>query len=131
MTDPTLTQSDAPQVVPGDATLITVPSGQPVTLHDVIWNAPGPDGLTVRFRFLAPGIAKTAPLVDFDTAAADMVHLCQTYALARLAEFGPVPAQVIISLSDVPVPFGEAAPDATQFFEAYRLQDNACIWEAF
>ena len=29
------------------------------------------------------------------------------------------------------VPFGEAAPDATQFFEAYRVEGDACIWEAF
>jgi hypothetical protein len=29
------------------------------------------------------------------------------------------------------VPFGEPAPDATQFFEAYRVEGDTCIWEAF
>ena len=128
MTDPTLTES---RVVPGDATLIPVPSGQVVTLLDVIWNAPGPLGLTTRFRFLAPAINKAAPQVEFEEATVDMMHLCQSYALGRIAEFGPAPAQIIISLSDTPVHFGEAAPGATQFFEAYSLQDGACIWEAF
>jgi hypothetical protein len=60
-----------------------------------------------------------------------MAHLCQSYALPRLSETGPVPAQIIISLSDRPVPFGEASPEATQFFEAYRIEGDACIWEAF
>jgi hypothetical protein len=42
-----------------------------------------------------------------------------------------VPQQVIISLSDTAVPFGESAPEATQFFEAFAIRDGACIWEMF
>jgi hypothetical protein len=129
MTDPLSEQQV--QVTAGDETLIEVPSGQPVVLQDVIWNAPGPEGLTLRFRFLAPQIARDAGLVDYETAAADILHLCQTYALPRLTEFGPQPAQIIISMSDTPVPFGESAPEATQFFEAFTHQDGACIWEVF
>ncbi len=110
--------------------VIVVPSGQEITLQEVIWNAPGPDGLTLRFRFLAPGIAPGGG-VDFDTASADMQHLCDSYALPRMAEGGPHPEQVIISLSDVPVPFGEADPEATQFFESYRIEDGVCVWEMF
>ncbi|NBE06229.1 acetolactate synthase [Rhodobacter sp. CCP-1] len=109
---------------------MAVPSGQAVTLQDVIWNARGPDGATMRFRFVAPGIAPAGG-VDFETASADMQHLCDTYALPRLADQVPVPQQVIISLSDVPVPFGEAAPEATQFFESYRIEDGLCVWEMF
>ena len=37
---------------------IEVPSGQEVTFIDVVRDAPGPDGLTYRFRFLAPAIAR-------------------------------------------------------------------------
>ncbi len=117
-------------VEPGDGTPIMVPSGQEITLQDVIWNAPGPDGLALRFRFLAPGIAPGGG-VEFETASADMQHLCDAYALPRVAEQGPHPEQVIISLSDVAVPFGEAAPEATQFFESYRIEDGACVWEMF
>ncbi len=131
MTDPVLVQRDGAQIVPGGDVPIPVPSGQPVVLQDVVWNAPGPEGLTLRFRFLAPQIARNGGTVDYALASEDMRHLCQSYAVPRLSEFGPQPAQVIISLSDMPVPFGETAPEATQFFEAFSLQDGACIWEMF
>lgn len=121
-------QSIAADALAGDDAPIPVPSGQEVRLLDVIRDQPGPGGLTYRFRFVAPAIAQT---VDFETAAADMEHLCRTYALPRLSQIGPVPGQVIVSLSDRPVPFGEPAPDATQFFEAYRVEGDTCIWEAF
>jgi len=116
---------------PARAEEVPVPSGQVVTFQDVIWNSPGPGGLAVRFRFVAPAIAPDTGTVDFATASDDMLHLCQVYALPRVADSGPVPDQVIISLSSAPVAFGEAAPDVTQFFEAYRVQDGACIWEVF
>ncbi len=118
------------QVEEGDETLIPVPSGQDVTLQDVIWNAPGPEGMTLRFRFIAPGIGPGGG-VAFETASADMQHLCDSYALPRIADQGPMPEQVIISLSDVPVPFGEAAPEAVQFFESFRIEDGVCEWEMF
>lgn len=112
--------------------LIEVPSGQPVSLQDVIWNEPGPAGLTVRFRFIAPQIAREGGTIDFDTAAEDMDHLCQTFALPRIETVtGPQPAQVVISLSDRPVEFGVITPEATQFFEAYSIEDGTCVWEAF
>jgi hypothetical protein len=110
---------------------IVLPSGQTVTLQDVVWNVPGPEGLTSRFRFIAPAIAASGGTVDFETAAADMLWLCQNYALPRVADPGPQPSQIVISLSDIPVPFGEANPVATQFFEAYTLEDGACQWSVF
>lgn len=110
---------------------IPVPSGQRVVLQDVVRDAAGPNGLTYRFLFVAPAIARVGGSIDVDQAMADMQHLCDTYALPRLATGGPVPAQVVISLSDSAVPFGESAPDATQYFEAYRIENNTCIWEAF
>lgn len=122
-------ESEGIQVVPGDETLIVVPSGQPVTLQDVVWNVPGPEGLALRFRFVAPKIAGGE--VDFETALADIKALCDSYALPRVAQPGPVPSQIIISFSDTPLPFGEAAPEATQFFEAFSVQNGVCIWEAF
>lgn len=131
VTDNLADHHDAAHVLPGDATLIAVPSGQPVLLQDVIWNVPGPEGLAVRFRFVAPQIARESGSVPYEIAAEDMLHLCQSYALPRLTEFGPQPSQVIISLSDQPVPFGEAMPEATQFFEAFTYQDGDCIWEIY
>lgn len=110
---------------------VAVPSGQSVTLQDVIRDAPGPEGAALRFRFIAPAIARAGGTIDFDTAISDMLHLCQVYVVPRLGEFGPMPTQLIISLSDVAVPFGQAAPEATQFFEAYRIEGGDCIWEQF
>lgn len=108
-----------------------LPSGQRVTLQDVIWGDDGPQGRTVRFRFVAPQIAPGEGAVGFDAAAADMKVICETFAMSRIVAEEQAPAQVIISLSDRAVPFGEADPEATQFFEAYRLEDGACIWEMF
>lgn len=110
---------------------VTVPSGQVVTLQEVIWNAPGPDGLTTRFRFVAPAIAETGGTVDTETALEDMLWLCQNFALPRIAQPGPMPAQIVISLAAAPLPFGEARPEVTQIFEAYSLQDGQCVWEVF
>ena len=121
----------AAQTTAGDAEAIAVPSGQVVTLQDVIWNEPGPSGLTFRFRFVAPAIAREGGTVDFDTAVDDMQHLCQSYALSRIAEFGPAPEQIIISLSDTAIVFGDAAPDATQFFEAFSVRDGVCTRDIY
>lgn len=127
---PILAEAEAPGLIPAEGAL-SVPSGQEISLEDVVWDAPGPGGLTVRFRFVTPAIGRAAATVDFDTASADMAWLCQNYALPRLPATGPQPSQIVISLSDRAVPFGEADPEATQFFEAYRVEDGACIWEMF
>jgi hypothetical protein len=124
-------QADGAAQLHDDATAIIAPSGQTVTLQDVIWNEPGPAGLTLRFRFVAPAIAENGGTVDFETASLDMAWLCQTYALPRVPSPGPQPAQIIISLSDRPLRFGKAAPDATQFFEAYGLSEGRCTPELF
>lgn len=110
---------------------IMVPSGQEVRLIDVVRAAPGPGGLTVRFRFLAPSIAREGGTVGPEAAQADMAHLCATYALARLPNVGPPVTQIVISLADREVAFGAADPESTQFFEAFRVDGGACIWEPF
>jgi hypothetical protein len=109
------------EVPAGEA--IPVPSGRVVTFLDVIHNAPGTKGATVRFRFVAPGLAAG------EDASTDMQELCDTYALPRSKGNVPAPQQIIIVLADRPVPFGEASPDAVQFFEAYAVKDGSCIWE--
>jgi len=110
---------------------VPVPSGQEVRFVDLIRSEPGPEGLTLRFRFIAPAIAREGGTIDADTAQADMLVLCNDYALPRLPTPGPTPAQIIIVLSDREVPFGETVPDVTQYFEAYSLTDGTCMWEPF
>lgn len=118
--------------LPALAEEIVVPSGQPVSYLDSILDTGGPEGLTVRFRFLAPQIADGAvDRVPFETAAEDMHWLCENFALARLSGQGESAHQVIVTLTDTDIPFGEAAPEATQFFEAYRPEGLSCIWEGF
>ena len=116
---------------PGAAGALPVPSGQVVTYLDTIQAAPGPEGLTIRFRFIAPAIARDGGTVTAEAAQEDMEWLCQNYALSRLPTTGPVPEQVVISLSDRPVEFGAPAPEATQLFVAFSVEDATCYWEAF
>ena len=121
---------EGPTVIDGAGDVVVLPTGQEVQLQDVISDASGPEGVTLRFRFVSPAVAPGGGL-EFEAASEALQHLCDSYALPRLADFGPVPAQIVVSLSDVPIPFGEAAPDAVQFFESFRIEDGACQWEMF
>lgn len=124
-------QSGGGQSVPGEDAAIVLPSGQSVTLVETIWNTPGPQGMVTRFRFLAPEINPERGFVDFAQAVDDIAWLCQNFALDRVVQSGPLPSQVIVSLADRDLPFGEAAPEATQYFEAFRIENGSCIWEVF
>lgn len=110
---------------------IALPSGRSVVFSDSVWGQPGPAGLTVRFRFLEPDLAAVVAAAPYDELEADMAFLCEHYALDRISNLGPQPAMVMISISDRPVAFGDADPEVTQIFEAYRPEDGACIWEGF
>lgn len=107
---------------------LTVPSGQPVRFLEMLWDRPG-GGLVYRFRFVAPEIGDAGR--EYEDVEMDMQHLCQTFALDRIAQTGPKPSQIVISLSQTETEFGEATPDVTQFFEAYRVEDETCILEFF
>ena len=104
---------------------IAVPSGRSVQALDVINDLHGPAGATARFRFIVPGLKPD------EDASADMQALCDSYALPRTDGMVPAPRQIVITFADRAVPFGEAAPDAVQFFEAYTPKDGTCIWDMF
>ena len=106
---------------------VEVPSGRSLSLIDVITNAPGPEGATARFRFLAPGLQSE----DAAGAAADMQAVCDSFAVKRIDGMVPAPQQIVIVFAGEAVPFGEAAPDVVQFFESYRVENGACVWEVF
>lgn len=110
---------------------VEVPSGQAVTFLQAVSNVPGENGPALRFRFLAPAIARDTGTIDADTAGRDMDHLCNTFALTHLPKDEPKSAEIIISLSDRDVPLGEDDPAATQFFASYQIEDGACQWEMF
>ena len=115
-------QDDAPA---GEA--VTVPSGRALSLIDIVTNARGPEGATARFRFLAPGLVPD----DAEAALGDMQAVCDSFAIQRIEGMVPVPQQIVISFASEAVPFGEAAPDVVQFFEAFRPENGACVWEVF
>lgn len=110
--------------------LIEVPSGQPVTFQDVIWEEEGGEN-TYRFRYIAPEISRDGGSVDFDKAESDLRYLCEQSALPALKRQDRPVARIVITLSDRPVAFGETDPRATQFFDSYSPQGNNCIWEGY
>lgn len=98
---------------------------------EVIRDIRGPEGLTWRFRFVAPEISRDEGSVEFEQASADMEFLCRDFAIPRLPTAGPRPQQVIISLSAENVEFGAINPEITQFFEAYSIKGETCVWAGF
>ena len=112
----------------GPALAIDVPSGQPLELQEVLVDTIDEE-TWLRFRFLAPQIAGDAGTVDYETAAQDMAHLCDTLAIPYIADYALTGDVIVISLADRPVAFGEADPDATQFFEAFTVENGLCILE--
>lgn len=107
--------------------LVAVPSGLKLWLHEIRREA---DHGIVRYRFIAPEISRDVGKVSFQDVEADLEALCQTVALPSLTA-EDTPTQIVISLSDRAVEFGQSNPDATQFFEAFSLQDGRCVWEGF
>ena len=107
-----------------------VPSGQVVALHEVLIDEVNTQSW-LRFRFVAPQIARTDGDITYAQAAPDMEHLCQSTALPYMIEYDLSADMIIISLSDQITEFGATNPEATQFFDAFRVENETCIWEAF
>ena len=112
------------------ATVQEVPSGQSVTLHEVLVDMVNGENW-LRFRFVAPSIGADKGKVSHDDAAKDIEHLCAAVAVPYIAEYDLKSDLVVVSMADQKTEFGKTKPDATQFFEAFRVQNDICIWEAF
>jgi hypothetical protein len=107
-----------------------VPSGQQVVLHEVLVDAQGATTY-LRFRFLAPQIGAGVDNISFGVAGEDMMHLCQTLALPYIAQHNLEGDSVVISFMDRVTEFGQADPDATQYFESFRPENGVCMWDEF
>ncbi|MDA7420717.1 DUF6497 family protein [Tritonibacter multivorans] len=122
-------------VARAEAPLIALPSGNAVTLHEVLLDPTPTLGTETapwaRFRFVAPDLRRDGHGQTHAEAAADMDHLCRALVRPYLDLHQLSPSRVVISLADQPVPFGQAAPEVSQFFESYRLVDGACVWEGY
>ncbi|WP_147126162.1 DUF6497 family protein [Shimia ponticola] len=111
------------------ATAFDVPSGQELTFQESFYEEQADGALWARYRFVMPAIARGGD-VGYAEVADDFVHLCEVYVLPGL-DAEDLPVQIVISLSDRESEFGVPTPDATQFFEAFRIENGACIWEGF
>ncbi|MGC3936251.1 DUF6497 family protein [Roseobacter sp. EG26] len=105
-----------------------VPSGQPVELYEVLIDEVGTE-TWLRFRFLAPEIARDTGSISFAQAESDLEHLCVEVALPYLTEFDLRPQIVAVTLLDRPVEFGQSDPKATQFIDVFRVSSGSCVWE--
>ena len=103
-----------------------VPSGNEVTLQEVLWQEGEEIGtLWVRFRFVLPKLAD----VPYEHALSDLDALCTQVAVPEIARDGREPDLVIVSLADRESEFGEFDPDMEQMFEAYVVEDGLCFSE--
>jgi hypothetical protein len=98
-----------------------------ITLLEVREEAQADGTVWLRFRYVAPGITRD----EYDEIQGDFEALCQGAAVNYRPATGMQVSQAVISIASEPVDFGATAPNVSQFFEAFRLEDGACIWEAF
>ena len=113
---------------PAAAQQIAVPSGLEFTLHDVILEA---DVRVARFRFIVPSIAVTAGHKEFADVIDDLQYVCDSVIVPALHGNGWDSGDVVVSVSDRPVDFGVYDPEVIQFFQPFRMEADACIWEDF
>jgi hypothetical protein len=107
---------------------IAAPSGQTVTLFDVILEA---ETDTARFRFLAPAIGPDGGARPFEEVQVDFQWLCDLVALPALASNDWQVDHVVISMSDSEIAFGATDPEVVQYFEGFRIESGTCIVEIF
>ena len=108
------------------ATDVSLGPDRSVSLIEVIYeDAPS----LARFRFLDKDIGPEG--LQFEDVVDDMVTLCESFAVPQVTKDGRAPEQVVISISDRVVPFGEISPEATQYFDAFRIEGARCMWEQF
>lgn len=85
------------------------------------------EGNVAHLRLVAEG---RQGALSFEEVAPLFDGLCANFA-ARLTAERQSPAEIVVTIADRELPFGEAAPEAIQFFELYDFEDGACIWRAF
>lgn len=103
-----------------------VPSGMQTQFVEVILE---PDKGIARFRFIAPELGKLGfELADISD---DFGWLCEQMALPALRNVGWEADQIVVSISDRVVPFGESNSDAVQYFDGYSIDGDMCLWEPF
>ncbi|QQA41324.1 DUF6497 family protein [Pelagovum pacificum] len=108
---------------------IETPSGQTLTLYDVVLE---PGGGMARFLFLAPGITmEEGAGVTYTEVQDDFPWLCEEVVLPSLAANEWDAGEAVISMADREVEFGSRDAEAVQFFEVFKIDGATCVWEGF
>ncbi|WP_375691055.1 DUF6497 family protein [Pseudooceanicola sp. LIPI14-2-Ac024] len=102
-----------------------MPSGLVLSLQEVRVEDVAGVGRIARFRYVSAALDG----MGFAAVEEDFPVLCTAQVLPWVAGQPEVPVRVVISLAAAPVDFGTSAPEVTQYFEVFRLEDAACIWE--
>ncbi|WP_270729318.1 DUF6497 family protein [Shimia sp. Alg240-R146] len=105
-----------------------VPSGNEIRLQEIIFETRQDSSQVARFRYVMPLIRQG---LEFHQIEDDFFHLCIGVAVPYLAVEAKEVDQVIISMADRETEFGVTTTLATQFFEAFSIENGACIWEGF
>jgi len=105
-----------------------VPSGNDIHLQEILFETRQDNTEVARFRYVMPLIRQG---VEFAEIVDDFEHLCIGVAVPYLAIEGKEVDQVIISMADRETEFGVTTTLATQFFEAFAVENGSCIWEGF
>ncbi len=101
-------------------------SGLELRLQEIIWDDEDRIG---RFRFVAPGLPDV--IDGQDPLDADMMALCNGFAVPLMRGLQPDWQQIVLSLASRPTPFGEYDPEAVQVFEGFEIRDGVCDWGEF
>ncbi len=107
----------------------SVPSGHALELQEQFWETLQDGTQVFRQRFVMPAIAEQS--VGYMQLVDDFEYLCTHSAIPEIAAENLTIDQIVISLSDRETEFGVASPEAIQYFEAFSLKNDICIWEAF
>ncbi|MFD0857680.1 DUF6497 family protein [Roseovarius aquimarinus] len=103
---------------------VVLPSGAEVTLYETI----GAGTAEMRLRYVSDGFDPLS--VEPETLLDDMTFLCESGAVSP-GEGEAGSKRVIVSIADRPADFGVLDTSVRQSFEAFTLDGDSCIWEAF
>ena len=118
----------APGAATAAGTGVQLPSGLEAGLMEGFVEVQTDGARWARFRYVMPALGATA---DFDLVQSDFIVLCESQALPMLSDAGEQVSQVIVSLMDKPLEFGQSDPGTVQYFETFAIRDGRCIWEEF
>jgi len=106
---------------------LAAPSGQPVALHEVLFEDQAEGTTWVVVRVLAPDMAAMTP----EGRTGDMGWACATWGLNAATTLTGPPERIVVQMMVEPFPRGEPTPTITQNIETYSVEDATCIWELF